>query len=405
MGLLDRFDFFDPEVTRDPYPAFAELREHAPLFWVERLGTYVITRYEDVFFALKNPALFSSTGLRIAGQPLGSFSQHDGPQVSNLVHSDPPMHTKMRNRLLRAFTPKRISALEPRVRELSRGFVSEMTAQDEFDLMEGLAHPLPTVIIAELLGIEPARRRDFKRWSDTLIQATNTSMRTGKQPEEVVRSAEEMLSYMKQVAEERRREPRGDLISLLVRETDGVAALSPQEVNSFTVLLLIAGNETTTNLLGNALAALIRNPEAYARLREDPSPAACAAVCEETLRYDSPVVGLFRRTTQEVELSGGKLPAQSTVFVLMASANHDPHKFPDPDRFDPRRDTTGFLSFGHGIHFCLGAPLTRLEAPVALQELMERAPRLGFAPRQPEALDYGGAFLLRGPKSLWLQKQ
>jgi len=173
MRLLDRFDFFDPAVTRDPYPAFAELRERAPLFWAERLGTYVITRYEDVMYALKNPALFSSTGLCIAGQQLDSFSQRDGPKVSNLVNSDPPLHTKMRTRVLRAFSLKRVTELEPHVRELARGFVTQMTAQPEFELMEGLATPLPVVMMAEMLGVEPSRRRDFKRWSDTLLYSAS----------------------------------------------------------------------------------------------------------------------------------------------------------------------------------------------------------------------------------------
>jgi cytochrome P450 len=405
MDLLNRFDFFNPEVMRDPYPYFAEMRDKAPIYYDARLQAHVLSRYEDVSFVLKNHALFSSTKIRVAGRLQEERSSiQELSTVSSLVATDPPVHTRMRGLVSRSFTPKQINAMEPRVRELSRELVAQMSSRSEFDFMDALASPLPVTIIAEMLGIDPSRRRDFKHWSDTLIQSSNASMQTGKTPDEVVRSAKEMLAYMTEVAEARRREPRGDLISLLVQETDGVAALTPQEVNSFTVLLLIAGNETTTNLLGNAITALIRHPEEYERFRREPSAAACSAICEETLRYDSPVIGLFRRTTQEVEVSGGKLPADSSVLVLMAAANHDPRKFPDPQRFDPRRDTTGLLSFGHGIHFCLGAPLSRLEAPVALQELMERAPRLGFAPRQPEAIDYGASFFLRGPKSLWLQK-
>ena len=405
MDLLSRFDFFNPEVMRNPHPYFAQMRDQQPIYYDARVQAHVLSRYEDVSFALKNHALFSSTKVRIAGklQEERSASAELG-SVSNLISSDPPQHNRLRGLVSRAFTPKQISAMEPRVRELSQQLVAEMTRSSEFDFMEGLASPLPVTIISEMLGIDTARRRDFKRWSDSLIQSSNAALLQGKRSEEVVRNAQEMLAYMKEVAEARRREPRGDLISVLVQEAEGAAALTPQEVNSFTILLLIAGNETTTNLLGNSLTNLIRHPEPYEALRRDPTPAACAAVCEETLRYDSPVIGLFRRTTQEVEVSGGKLPADSAVMVLMASANRDPRRFPDPERFDPRRDTTGLLSFGHGIHFCLGAPLTRLEAPVALQELMARAPRLGFAPRQPEAIDYGASFFLRGPKSLWLQK-
>ena len=405
MSLLDHFDFFHPDVHNNPYPYFAELREKAPLFWTKSLQAHVLSRYEDVAYVLKNPALFSSVDIRVNGIrqeeriELGELSS-----VTNLVNSDPPIHTRLRGLVSRAFLPKRISEMEPRVRELSRGLVAEMTAQGEFDFMDGLASPLPVTIIAEMLGIEISRRRDFKRWSDSLMSATAESLRTGKMSEEATRNAGEMFAYMKEIAEKRRGEPKGDLISLLVQSSEGVEALSPGEVNSFAVLLLIAGNETTTNLLGNSLLALIRHPEQYEWLRNNPSREACAAVAEETLRYDSPVVGLMRRATQDVELSGGKVPAESTVMALVASANHDPRKFPNPERFDPKRDTNGTLSFGHGIHFCLGAPLTRLEAPVALQELMERAPRLGFASRQPERIDYGGSFFLRGPRSLWLRK-
>ncbi|MBM7115656.1 cytochrome P450 [Archangium primigenium] len=405
MDLLSRFDFFNPEVTRDPYPYFAELRDKAPLHYDAKLRAHVLSRHEDVSFVLKNHALFSSTQIRIAGklQEERSAVKELG-SVSSLIATDPPVHTRMRGLVSRSFTPKQINALAPRVRELSRQLVTEMTARGEFDFMDALASPLPVTIIAEMLGIEPARRRDFKRWSDTLVQSGTDSLKSGQASDAVVQSGREMLAYMTEVAEARRREPRGDLISLLVQESDGVAALSPQEVNSFATLLLIAGNETTTNLLGNAITALIRHPEAYEALRRDPSSAACAAICEETLRYDSPVIALFRRTTQEVELSGGKLPADAAVMVLLASANHDPRKFPEPERFDPKRDTNGLMSFGHGVHFCLGAPLSRLEAPVALQELMEQAPRLRFAPRQPETIDYGHSFFLRGPKALWLQK-
>ncbi len=405
MSLLDHFDFFNPEVINDPYPYFAELREKAPLFWTKSLQVHVLSRYEDVAYVLKNPALFSSVDIRVAGKLREERSSIDElGSVSSLVNSDPPIHTRLRSLVSRAFIPKRIAELEPRVRELSQQLVAEMLAQDELEFMDGLASPLPVTIISEMLGIEVSRRRDFKRWSDSLISSSSESIRTGKMSEEAVRNGREMLAYMTEIAEKRRREPQGDLISLLVQGGEGAEALSPKEVNSFAVLLLIAGNETTTNLLGNALLALIRHPEQYEELRRDPSRAACAAVTEETLRYDSPVLGLMRRATQEVELGGGRIPAESTVMVLMASANRDPRKFPNPERFDPHRDTTGLLSFGHGIHFCLGAPLSRLEAPVALQELMAHAPRLGFASRQPERIDYGGSFFLRGPRSLWLRK-
>jgi cytochrome P450 len=404
MSLLEKFDLLNPDVINNPYPYFTELREKAPLFWLKSFQVHVVSRYEDAAYVLKNPALFSSVDIRVNGRLASERAAMTMGTVTNLVNSDPPVHTRLRGLVSRAFIPKRISELEPRVLELSRGLVAEMTAHDEFDFMDGLASPLPVTIISEMLGIEVSRRRDFKRWSDSLINSGTETLRTGKVSDEALRNAEEMRNYMGEIAEKRRLEPKGDLISLLVQGGEGAEPLSPPDVNAFAILLLIAGNETTTNLLGNSLLSLIRNPEQYEWLRRNPTHKACAAVAEETLRYDSPVLGLMRRTTQEVELGGGKLPAESTVMVMVASANHDPRKFPHADRFDPERETNGLLSFGHGIHFCLGAPLTRLEAPVALQELMERAPRLGFASRQPERIDYGGNFFLRGPRSLWLRK-
>jgi len=399
MSLVDRFSFFDPEVMQDPYPYYAEMRERAPLLWNDPLQAFIVTRYEDVAHVLKNPPLFSSASLRLGGQPIDVVGTILGrPSVPALVNTDPPLHTRMRSIVSRVFTPKQISALEPRVRELSRRLVAEMTTQEEFDFMEGLATPLPVIIIAEMLGIEPARRRDFKRWSDTLISLASAA---GPGPD-AQRDGQEMHAYMTRIAEERRLAPQEDLISLLVQGGEG-QTLSSEEINAFALLLMLAGNETTTNLLGNAVHALLRSPEQFEWLTKNPS--ACGAAIEEALRYESPVVSVMRRTTREVELSGGKVPADTMLILVLSSANRDPRKFPEPDRFDIQRDAQGVMSFGHGIHFCLGAPLARLEAPTALGELIERAPRLRFAPRQPARPEYPPSFGVRAIKSLWLRRE
>ena len=398
MSLLDRFSFFDVELMQDPYPYFAEMRERAPLLWNPQLQVHLVTRHEDVAYALKHPALFSSTAPRLGGQTIDVVGTILGrPTVPALINTDPPVHTRMRSIVSRAFTPKQISALEPRVRELSRGLVRELSAHAEFDVMEGLATPLPIIVIAEMLGIEPARRRDFKRWSDTLISMGAAG---GPGPD-ALRDGQEMHAYMTRVAEERRLKPQGDLISLLVQGAED-QTLSAEEITAFALLLMLAGNETATHLIGNALHALLRHPEQLRWLVEHPE--ACPAVIEETLRYESPVVSILRRTTSEVELSGGKLPADSMVVLVVSAANRDPRRFPEPDRFDPQRDTQGLLSFGHGLHYCLGAPLARLEAPLVLRELLERMPRLTLAPRQQGQAIYPASFAVRGPRSLWLQQ-
>ena len=225
----ESFDFFAPEVMRDPYPAFAALRERAPLYWSERLSAYVLTRHEDVVYALRHPALFSSTNLSLAGRRVESFSPREAPGTATLVHSAPPVHTRMRARVGRAFTAPRIARLEPRVRELVQGLVLRMTAQPEFELVAGLASPLPVVVISEMLGVEPARHQDFRRWSSTIIaSATNLTA----PPPDAARDSEEMHAYMTRVARQRRVEPREDLISQLVQDMEGQLALSPEEQRS-----------------------------------------------------------------------------------------------------------------------------------------------------------------------------
>ncbi|WP_434385650.1 cytochrome P450 [Melittangium boletus] len=398
MSLLDRFSFFDREVMQDPYPYYAEMRERAPLLWNAPLQAYLVTRYEDVAHALKNPALFSSASLRLGGQPIDAIGTIlGGPASPALINTDPPLHTRLRAIVSRAFTPKQISELEPRVRALARELVSGMVRAEEFDFMEGLATPLPVILIAEMLGIEPGRRHDFKRWSDALISVASAG---GPGPE-ARRDAREMHAYMTGIAEERRQRPQGDLISLLVQGSEE-QRLTPEEVNSFALLLLLAGNETATNLIGNALHALLTHPEQYDWLTRNPS--GCGAAIEEALRYESPVVSALRRTTRPVELSGGTVPEDTMLVLVLSSANRDPRKFPEPDRFDIQRAPQGVLSFGQGIHYCLGAPLARIEAPFALQALVEQCPRLDFAARQPARPDYPPSFGVRGMRSLWLRR-
>jgi cytochrome P450 len=421
MSPLD-FDPFRSEQRANPYPAYAELRRHAPVHRIESSGLYAVSRYAEVLHVLRHPELFSSSamltvlagavagaspiaGMGVRGAEADRFSElaqslptppMEALAARSLIGADPPVHGPLRNLVNRGFTPRRISALEPRIRQIARAALDGLADEPEPDLVAGFFVPLPVTVICELLGIEPERAEDFKHWSDVMVSGMTGSAAGGAQ--QLVQVFAEMTAYVTRVAEGRRVQPREDLISTLVRAEAGEMALQPFEITMFITLLLVAGNETTTNLLGNAVLALIEHPQQLARVRRDPS--LVPALVEETLRYDPPAQFVFRRATRDVELAGTKIPAGATVMPLLASANRDDAQFPDGDRFDIARDTSGHLGFGFGIHFCLGASLARLEARVALEELLARY--AGFE-RASARVDYIDSFLVRGPSRLPLR--
>jgi cytochrome P450 len=418
-----RFDPFSEPHRNDPYPAYAELRRHAPVSQVEKTGAFAVSRYEDVAFVLRHPELFSSsamqtvmsssftpgpsaTGMGISGTDVVRLAEILNslpisiPEIlsaRSLIAADPPVHGPMRSLVNRGFTPRRISELEARIRAIARASLDALGGKNEFDLVSEFSVPLPVTVIAELLGVEPERSVDFKRWSDCLV-AVATGGAGALRPETALQGFSELSTYLMGVVEERRRHPQGDLISTLIRAEDGEAGLSPIEVVMFTVLLLVAGNETTTNLLGNTLLALMAHPDQLAGVQRDPGR--IPALVEEALRYDGPIQFLFRQATQDVELAGVKIPAGATVMPLLGSANRDDANFAHADRFDVSRNTQGHLAFGLGIHFCLGASLARLEARVALEELLGRFTR--FEPAEPR-VEYIDSYLVRGPKRLPLR--
>jgi len=389
---------FDPDVVRDPYPAYGELRRRAPLAPTP-LGFFVVSRHRDVLFALSHPELFSSSAMNdlIEGlKAMGPTSERiEGG--STLLGTDPPAHTRLRKIVNRAFTPKRVAALETRVREIAHRCVAELVAAGEGDLVAGLAAPLPVIVIAELLGIDPDRRDDFRRWSDQLVQATAVRP-TGAALAALERSFEERAAYLEEILAERRRQPRDDVISALVQAERDEAAMTEREVGNFIVLLLVAGNETTTHLIANAVLALLANSDVLAAVRRQPSLA--PALVEEALRYDSPVQLTLRRATRDLEFAGGKLREGENIGLLLGSANRDEGVFEDADRFDLRRNASAHLAFGFGSHFCLGAALARLEARTALEALLSRPERFELADKR---IEYPPSLITRGPKQVQMR--
>jgi cytochrome P450 len=341
---------------------FERMRRDEPVSYDDRMGAWSVFRYADVQRALFDHEAFSSD--LSAGAP----PEYRDAMASSMIAIDPPRHHRLRALVSKAFTPRAVANLAPRIEELSGELLAAIGDRRAFDLVESFAIPLPVIVIAELLGIPSEDREQFRRWSNAIVGSAAETMSYSQ-------AQRELGGYFFQAMEERRRQPRGDLITaLLDAEIDG-ERLSPMELLGFCVLLLVAGNETTTNLIGNAVYCFSQQPGLLADLSRhlDALPLAI----EEVLRYLSPVQMLPNRVaTRDVTLDGKTIPAGQQVTVWIASANRDEAKFADPDQFRPDRSPNAHLAFGSGVHFCLGAPLARLEATTALTSVIRRFPTL-----------------------------
>ena len=381
------FNPFAPEVKQDPYPYYAHLRNHNPVYWVESLQSWAVSLYEDVAYICKNTQLFSSAPIIPA--ILGELNPV--PEVKWLISTDPPAHMPLRKLVNKAFTPRMVAGLEPRIKQIAAQLLDRVEDGADFDLVRDFSTPLPMMVIAEMLGVESARYRDFKQWSDDLLRMTGGAVA----PAELARLRASVADLS---IEERRRNPKEDLITALVRAEEEHQALTAREVLAMCLLLLIAGNETTTNLLGNTVITLLSHPAELAQVRADLS--IVPQMIEEILRYLSPVQAIFRLATADTEIAGSTIPAGSRVLILYGSANRDERQFPNPDTFDLARNPQDHLGFGFGIHYCLGAPLARLEASVAMDALLRRFPRIQL---RDQPLTWFDSFVVRGPKILPLE--
>lgn len=372
----------DPATLADPYPVYKALRESDPYQFSEATGQYLISRYEDVDEILRDWKRFSNR--RITEEP-----PEPERDLSILVR-DPPDHTRLRGLVSRAFTPRRIAAMEEHIRETAHTLLDEVADQDQFDLMSNLASLLPTVVIAEQIGVPTEDREQFKRWSDEFVGVDEGAI-TPEIQQRSDEAAVKLYRYFSDQVEQRRREPTDDLISRLVTARDDEDQLTEHEMVSTLSLLLIAGNETTTNLIGNGLKALIEHPEQMELLRQHPELLENAV--EELLRYDSPVQIDPRATTEQVTVGDKLIEPDQLVMLLIGGANRDPEQFQDPDTLNIAREDAGSISFGRGVHFCLGAPLARLEGRIAFECLLERFDEIKFSDRMPQ---YRPVFALRG---------
>lgn len=350
----------------DPHPLYRQLREERPVHYVPSRDLWVLSRHADLRAAVRDPATWSSQQ--------GVVPNGFVPEKPTLIVMDGPSHTAMRNAVGRAFTPRRIEALAPRIRSLARELVDALPTSGTVDVFDTLTDPLPLLVMAELLGVDPSERAMFKRCGDAIVYASDN-------PPELLRSAEaELTDYLSSVFEARRRTPREDLISVLLHASPEGAALSEDDLLGLCFLLLVAGTETTTSALGNAVLLLDQYPGDREEMARDPS--LLASACEEILRFDPPVQGLCRVANRDVSLHGETIPRGARVHMLFAAANRDPRVFAEPDRFDIRRTDNHHLAFGFGVHFCLGASLARMELQIGIDEFLRRAP--GYAVQRGE---------------------
>jgi cytochrome P450 family 142 subfamily A polypeptide 1 len=357
----------------DPFPTYRWLRENAPVYWDDASRLWVCSRYDDVVHVSKAPEVFC------AGQ--GVLPESDAPV--SIVCMDDPRHQRLRKLVNRGFTPRMVGLLEPRVRALTAKLVDAVAARGACDLVEDLAVPLPLYIIADMLGIRGEDFARFHDWSDRLIGVAGNYADPVKM-DSSMRAYAEYGTYLKDVFEDRRREPRDDLVSILVAaQEEGMLAedeeaMENDEIVMFMTLLLVAGNETTRNAISGGMLALMENPEQRALLRARPE--LIDAATEEVLRFVSPIICFRRTVTEATELRGRPIRAGERVLMLYQSANRDEAVFAEPDRFDVARDPNPHVAFGIGTHFCLGANLARLELRVMVRELVERLPDMRVAP-------------------------
>jgi cytochrome P450 len=370
----------------DPHELYRSLRDEAPVTPVstaDGLRAWMVTRYEDARPALNDPRLSKDVARFHENGPISFLDRH-------MLGSDPPDHTRLRKLVSRAFTMRAIARMRPRIEEIAQALADRMAEnaarEGVVDLLDEFAFPLPMTVICELLGVPDGERDDFRGWSNTILSEST--------PEEHDAAAAAMVDFLSRLVAEKSAHPGEDMLSAIVKASEDGDTLSAGEATSMAFLLLVAGHETTVNLIGNGALALLRHPDQLAVLRGDPSLVPNAV--EEFLRFDGPVnLATFRYTTEPVEIGGTTIPENQIVLVSLISANRDPARYAEPERLDVTREPAGHVAFGHGIHHCLGAPLARLEGEIAFRALLDRFPGLTLA-GEPETLGWRNSTLIHG---------
>jgi pimeloyl-[acyl-carrier protein] synthase len=391
---MKSFNPMDPEFLADPYPTYHRLRAEDPVHH-SPLGFWVLTRYEDVSAVLRDP--------RFIKEPLAALvAARFGAEVPrgvglSMLDRDPPDHTRLRGLVSKAFTPRVVEGLRPRIQQIVDGLIARAQAVGSMDVIEEFAYPIPVNVICEMMGVPVKDHERFKGWSLDIARGLDSIWLPPDSdiPRRSAASRHAISGYFRELIAERRATPRGDLLSALIAAEEAGDKLSEEELLATCILILIAGHETTVNLIGNGVLALLRHPDELHRLRQ--TPALIASAVEELLRYDGPVQRTARVASDDATIGGRTIRKGDMVMPFIGAADRDPAQFPDPDRLDLARGDNRHIAFGWGIHFCLGAPLARVEGQIAIDTLVRRLPRLELATESPE---YRQSLTLRGLKTL-----
>jgi cytochrome P450 len=392
MGGVE-FNPMDPAFVADPYPTYHRLRAGEPVHH-SPLGFWVLTRYDDVVMALRDPRLAKEA---IAAFVAARFGAPVPAMGLSMLDRDPPDHTRLRSLVSKAFTPRVVEGLRPRIQQIVDGLLERARGAGGMDLIEEFAYPIPVIVICEMLGVPVEDHERFKGWSLDIARGLDSVLLPpdSEVPRRSIASRNALANYFRELIARRRASPRADMLSALIAAEEAGDKLSENELLATCILLLIAGHETTVNLIGNGTLALLRHPDQLRRLRDN--PALIGSAVEEVLRYDGPVQRTARIPSEDVVIGGQTIGKGEMVMPFIGAADRDPAQFPEPDRLDITRTDNRHIAFGWGIHFCLGAPLARVEGQIAINTLVQRLPKLELATAAPE---FRQSLTLRGLKSL-----
>jgi len=389
---LSLYHLLDPDVLADPYPLYRRLRTESPVHWDPYLHAWVVTRYADVVTVLHRfSAARTPTPEQLDAIGLSSLAPVAALMVRQMLFLDAPAHTRIRSLAAQAFTPRRVAELRRHIQEIADTLLDAVVARGRMDVIQDLAAPLPAIVTAEMLGVPTADHLQLKAWSADFAEMLGNFQHNPDRAARVLRSTEDMLDYFRAAVREQRTRPRPGLVSAMLQADIDGDRFTEDEVIANCIITMIGGQETTTNLIGNGVLALIRHPDELERLRRE--PALIGSAIEELLRYESPSQHTARLAPEDTVLGGQQIRRRQAVIAVMAAGNRDPERFPDPDRLDLARPDNRHLAFGWAAHFCFGAPLARLEGQIAVSTLLRR---LGALRLETSALTWRTNLGLRG---------